>query len=413
MPIFDTDGGLRLELNGAARYSDYSLENVGGVWTYAGGVQFQPIEGVLLRGQYQKAVRAPNVAELFLGQAINFPGATDPCNNPAGPGVDQAGLTATCLASGVPADQIGSGNIQPNPQIPSLIGGNPLLQEETSESYTFGIALQPTFIPGLIITADYFNISVEDAIAGFGGGLNNALDLCFNVVQDINADICGPFNGTRAPGGAFTVDFAPFVGTANIAALETEGIDLEVSYRSTVPFSLFTDTGESGFNISFLGTWTDRFTFFPIQGIDDFDECAGKFGATCGEPRPEFKWTSRLSLVDGPVTTSVRWRHLDSVNDDDPGVNYNEFGGTEKIDAYNEFDLTFAFELTEAFSVNFGVTNIFDELPEAPTFNGILVSNTDQTSGTLLGDNQEQANTYPSTYDVLGRRYFVSAAFKF
>ena len=94
-------------------------------------------------------------------------------------------------------------------------------------------------------------------------------------------------------------------------------------------------------------------------------------------------------------------------------MNYNEFGGTEKIDAYNEFDLTFAFELTEAFSVNFGVTNIFDELPEAPTFNGILVSNTNETSGTLLGDNQEQANTYPSTYDVLGRRYFVSAAFKF
>jgi hypothetical protein len=57
------------------------------------------------------------------------------------------------------------------------------------------------------------------------------------------------------------------------------------------------------------------------------------------------------------------------------------------------------------------VNNIFDELPQTPTFNGIFVSS--ENDGTLLGDNQEQANTYPSTYDVLGRDFFVSANFKF
>jgi len=406
LPIFETDGGQRLELTGAARYSDYSLDAVGGVWTYAGGVEFQPIPSVTLRGQYQRAVRAPNVGELFGGQSIGFPAATDPCNNAAGAGVNQAGLTATCLASGVPQNQIGSGNIQPNPQIPATFGGNPNLQEETSDSYTAGIVLQPTFLPGFVITADYFNIEIEDAISTFAGGLNNALDLCFNQIQDINNPICAPFRNTRNAGGAFTTANPPFVGNANIAKLEVSGIDLEFSYGMTIPFSLLTDTGEQDLNISFLGTWTDESNFEPIQGGTTINECAGLYGNTCGEPTPEYKWTSRFSFVDGPLTTSVRWRHLSSVDDD-------TLSG-DQIDAYDLIDLTFAAAVSEQFSINFGVTNLFDTLPDTPQFdaNGIVL-NPDQNNSLLLGDSQEQANTFPSTYDVLGRRYFVSAAFKF
>lgn len=411
VPILETDSGLSLEVNGAGRYSDYSLDGVGGVWTYAGGVRFSPISGIILRGQYQRAIRAPNVGELFGGQSIGFPGAVDPCNNPAGAGVNAAGLTATCLAAGVPANQIGSGNIQPNPQIPAIFGGNPNLGEETSDSFTAGIVLQ--LIPGLTITADYFNIEIEDAVGAFGGGLNNALDLCFNQVQDINAPICAPFIGTRSPAGAIVTANPPFVGNSNIASLEVSGVDLEVNYSTTIPFSLLTDSGEQDFNISFLGTWTDESNFTPIQGLPNVITCAGEFGQTCGEPTPEFKWTSRFTFVDGPLTTSIRWRFLDSVVDDDPNTDYAAFGGTEVADSVHYFDLSFAFEASEQFTINFGVNNIFDELPTAPTFNGLNVANTNETAGSLFGDNQEQANTYPSTYDVLGRRYFISGSFRF
>ena len=31
----------------------------------------------------------------------------------------------------------------------------------------------------------------------------------------------------------------------------------------------------------------------------------------------------------------------------------------------------------------------------------------------IIGSNQEQANTYPGVYDVLGRDFFVSAQFRF
>lgn len=402
-------GSARLELTGAGRYSDYSLDTVGGVWTYAGGAQFAPIPDVIFRAQYQRAIRAPNVGELFGGSAIGFPGATDPCSTTAA--ASPGGLRDLCIANGVPANVVGTPGIQLNAQIPATFGGNPFLQEETSDSFTAGVVLQPRFIPGLVVTADYFDIEVKDAISTIS--LNTAFDLCFNQAQDRNDPFCLPFfaNGPiRNAGGAITTANPPGLGGANVAVLGVKGVDLEASYSTSIPFSLMTDTGEQKLQLSFLGTWTDSSFFIPLEGRDTI-ECAGRFGAQCGQPTPKYKWTSRASFIDGPVTTSIRWRHLSGVDDNDEDVDYSDFNGVERLPSYDLFDLSFAFNVTEQFTFNMGVNNIFDELPQSPTFNGIIVSS--QNDGTLLGDNQEQGNTYPSTYDVLGRRYFVSGTFKF
>lgn len=262
IPVFD-NGSQRLELSGAARYSDYSLDNVGGVWTYAGGVEFGVTPDITLRGQYQRAVRAPNVGELFGGQAIGFPGATDPCGIAANAG--NAAITAICVATGVPAGNVGNASVvQLNTQIPALFGGNPDLGEETSTSYTAGVVLQPEFIPGLTITADYFNIEIEDFITLTGGSLNGLFDLCYNQVQDVNSAVCQPFVGTRNSDGAITVDNAPFVGLLNAASLEVSGVDVQVQYATDLPFSLFTGNGDSRFRVNFNGTYTDTNDFTPV-----------------------------------------------------------------------------------------------------------------------------------------------------
>ncbi len=337
VPILNTDSGLRLELTGAARYSDYSLEAVGGVWTYAGGVEFSPVRDVMLRAQYQRAVRAPNVGELFQGQAIGFPGATDPCgnidvvNDPANPGT-----RGTCVNLGVPAGNVGVASaVQANAQIPATFGGNPDLQEETSDSFTFGIVLQPSFIPGLTITADYFDIEIEDAIASAGGSLQSALDLCFVTVADANDPVCDAFRGVRNGDGQITVDNTPLISQVNISTLGVSGVDLEANYTTTLPFSLLTDSGEQRLNLSFLGTWTESSFFVPIASLNDTVECAGEFGGRCGEPTPSFKWTSRASFIDGPLTTSVRWRHLSGVEDEDDSVLYTDFNGIERVNSYD------------------------------------------------------------------------------
>ena len=401
-------GSARLELNGAARYSDYSLDAVGDVFTYAGGIQFSPISDITFRAQYQRAIRAPNVAELFGGQAIGFPAATDPCSRAA---ATSGALRTLCLANGVAPNQLGTPGIQINTQIPATFGGNPFLQEETSQSFTAGVVLQPTFIPGFTLTADYFDIEIEDAISTIS--LQQTFDLCFNQVQDQNAGICAPFfaGGPIRENGIITTANPPGLGGQNVATLKVSGIDLEMNYTSSIPFSLFTDTGEQRVNLSFLGTWTEESSSLAFPGAVEVD-CTGRFGLTCGQPTPEFKWTSRASFIDGPVTTSIAWRHLSSVQDDDIGTNYTAFGGTEVIDSYDLIDLSFGFDIYENFSMNLGVNNLFNTLPDAPTFGpgGVV---TGRGNSLLLGDNQEQANTYPSTYDVLGRRFFVSGTFKF
>ena len=412
-------GGARLEFNGAARYSDYSLETVGGAFTWAAGVEFAPIPDIMLRGQYQRAIRAPNVGELFAGSAIGFPGAVDPC------GTTEAlsgNLRQQCLANGVPEANLGNGAlIQPDSQTAAFFGGNPNLSEETSDSYTFGVVLRPTFLPGLTVTADYFNIEIDDAITTIS--LQTALDLCFDGSStNVNSINCAPFVGTRDAIGSFDRNNAPRLGGANIASLGVSGIDLEVGYTTMLPFSFLTDTGEQDLNLSFLGTWTESSRFNPDVADPDLEiECSGFFAGNCGQPTPEYKWTARASFIDGPLTTSLRWRHLGSVDsqdnpidiaDDGTEIFYSDFNGVDTIDAYDLLDLTFSFEASEMTTVTVGVNNIFDTLPGTPQFDedGVV---TNRPNSLLLGDNQEQANTFPSTYDVLGRDFFVSVNLKF
>ena len=412
-------GDARLEVNGAARYSDYSLETVGGAFTWAVGVEFSPIPDIMLRGQYQRAIRAPNVAELFAGSAIGFPGATDPCGTTA---ATSGNLRQQCLANGVPEANLGNAAIiQPDTQTAAFFGGNPNLAEETSDSYTFGAVLRPSFLPGLTVTADYFNIEIDDAITTIS--LQTALDLCFDGSSTTLASVnCAPFVGTRDGTGAFDRNNGPRLGGANIASLGVSGIDLEVGYTTMLPFSFMTDTGEQDLNLSFLGTWTESSTFNPDVADPDLEiECSGFFAGNCGEPTPEFKWTARASFIDGPLTTSLRWRHLDSVDSQDNPIDtdadgnplfYSDFNGVDRIDTYDLLDLTFSFDASERVNFTFGVNNLFDTLPGTPTFDADGVV-TNRPNSLLLGDNQEQANTYPSTYDVLGRDFFVSASLKF
>lgn len=389
--IADRPFFYRLALNGAARYSDYSLEAVGGVWTYAGGIEFAPVPDITFRAQYQHAVRAPNVGELFGGQSNGFPGATDPCSLASA--VTNSTINQLCLQTGVPAGSIGTPGLQPATQIQALFGGNPDLEEETSDTYTAGAVIRPRFIPGLNIAIDYFNITVDNYISTLGGGLNGTLDLCYNQIQDINSVYCQAIaNGGRNPANGQIGDnnFLPLIGNANVAKIETSGVDLQVDYSLPLSFGMFGET--SKVNFFFLGTYTNDFKFFAVQEQDNFNNCAGRFGQlVCGNPQPKWKWTSRLSYIDGPLTLSGRWRHLASVRDDDDATDYV----VETIPSYDLFDLTLGFDVTENLSLAMGVNNIFDKKP------------------IQIGDNQEQANTYPGVYDVLGRDYFVSVNLKF
>jgi outer membrane receptor protein involved in Fe transport len=390
IPIIQ-DGFIdRFELNGAARYSDYSLDAVGGVWTYAAGAELAPVRDIRFRGNYQRAIRAPNVQELFGGTAIGFPPATDPCS--LANAATDATLRALCIATGVPAANVGQAFLQPNPQIQGSFGGNPNLQEEVADTWTVGAVIQPRFLPRLNIAIDYYDIQIDNAIAPAAGGVNNILNFCYNVIQDANSEICG-FIVRDSQG---IISGPPAIVTAvnaNLAQLSASGVDLQVDYSQPLGFSAFGE-GESRLSFFFLGSWTDSNTFVPIAGVDQVVECDGRFGLSCGtfgNPLPTWKWTSRVSWIDGPATISVRWQHVGSVRDDDDTTDYV----VERIGAYDLFDLAFAFNVNDNLTLNMGINNLFDKDPP------------------IIGSNQGQANTYPGVYDVIGRDFFISANLRF
>ncbi len=386
----------KLEINAAGRYSDYSLKAVGGVWTYAGGIEWAPIRDITFRGQYSRAVRAPNVGELFGGLQTGFPTGTDPCTTAAA--LNAGGLRDTCIATGVPAANLGQGvpsQLQPNTQFQSQTGGNANLVAEKSTSYTFGTVLRPSFVPGLNITVDYFNIKIGNAIATAGGGAANILNLCYNTFQDASNGFCqlvgrnsatGAIDGTINSDGTAAVVFA---GAANLSALKTSGIDVQVDYTAKLGVGLLGE--DARLNLAFLGTYTKNNTFTPVNGLPDVIECAGYFGANCGNPQGKYKWTTRLTLIDGPLTSTLRWRHISSTRDDDDASDYV----VEKLKAYNLYDIAFSANVSDNLTMSFGVNNLLNKKPQ------------------LIGANSEQANTYPGTFDVLGRDYFLSANLRF
>jgi iron complex outermembrane receptor protein len=375
----------RLELNGAYRYSYYSTA-AKSVNTYSGGAVWSPIRDISFRGQYSRAVRAPTVNDLYSGSAQDFPAATDPCTS-ASLVASFATLAANCVASGVPAAALGTAYDGGSTQIQSVTGGNPDLREETSDTYTAGIVLQPSFLRGFSLTVDYYKIKIDNYIST--AGTSNLITACFgdasNGYTPYDSSYCAAL-----PRDANSYTITDAVNTlANTGGVKTRGVDFEARYGMDLGFGAFgTDT--SRLDLRFSGTRLIGFDFNPVAAIPDLTlNCAGKFGVNCGNPYSKWRLSGRTTYSTGPMTVSLLYRYLSPVDDDTGGY------AVDHIKAYNYFDLTTAFTVKPGFTWSVGVNNLFDKQPP------------------ILGDNQEQANTYPSTYDPYGRAFFVSTSVKF
>ncbi|MEM7357624.1 MAG: TonB-dependent receptor [Pseudomonadota bacterium] len=373
----------QVELWGAYRYSDYS--NIGGVSSFATALSYAPNDKVRGRVGYQQAVRAPNVSELFSGSFNGFPTATDPCAADGFiPGVTSVAL---CEASGVPAGLVGNFN-QANSQIEGSFGGNANLSEESSDTFTVGLVFQPT--ENLDITLDYYDIEIEDAISVLGGSVDNVLDICFNQIQDASSAFCQAV--TRRPDGNVGL---VNVLNENIASIQTSGVDFTLNYNTDLDFGI--GGNDSTLSIDTKGTYLLDFDITPVVGLDTVNECAGNFGNTCGSPLNEIIINTRVTWNSGPWGISGLIRYLSAADDDsldNAGLTRDDVL-VDKISAEVYLDLAMTYDFSDDFSVTLGFNNILDTEP------------------TPLGDVAEQVNTFPSTYDLLGPRFFFSADYRF
>jgi outer membrane receptor protein involved in Fe transport len=410
-PFFD-----ELILEGGIRYSSYRVDAPGNpsfkttTWKVAG--TWAPIDSLRLRGNYQRAVRAPNISELFTPSSTALTNLTvDPCQGSSP--VGNAALTAVCIAQGATANQIG--NIpEPNAgQINATGGGSTALQPEKATTWTVGAVFNPDFVPGLSMSVDYYHILITDAVSSPTPA--DVLGACFGSITAASASdpACTTIRRNPVNGGLSgpTTGANPVLGLpaslSNLGRYETSGIDFILNYSRD--FDWF---GGMGLDLGLVLNWTDESLFQAnVNSATSVNrECTGFYSTQCASIQPEWSWTQRTTLSFGDVDLSLLWRHLSAV-EQETGLGFQGVvtgvgplvGRTidvKRIPAYDYFDLTARVAVSDELTITMGVQNLFDK--EAPIV-GNTIGSTTYNSG----------NTYPSTYDALGRRYAVSARLRF
>jgi outer membrane receptor protein involved in Fe transport len=288
-----------LTVTGAARVSDYKLGRTGTVWAYNAEAEWSPIRDIRFRGAYGRSVRAPNLGELFFPLSQNFaPGFQVPCalsRRNSG----SSNRAANCLAAGVPANF----NFQYSSSLQFLSGGNINLEAEKSDSITLGGVLQPRFLPGFSMSADYFNIKVKNSINS--PTVQQLVNACYDL-PSINNQFCaafqrnpGPTNGPRQEIPGRILEGSLQLTPLNYAALQVRGIDFDVAYRKRI--------GGIGLLDSKL-TFTHYFQ--QDQHIDPTNPArVDRFLSELGSPQNSFLFNA--SLKTGPVTVGYKLNYLD------------------------------------------------------------------------------------------------------
>lgn len=359
-----------LEFNGAVRVSDYSTS--GSTTTLKGGVNWKPVNDLRLRASYAQGFRAPSIGELF-GSASRFDQQIDdPCSSHAdneAPRRFQNDTTvrANCIAAGVPSNGTYQ---QANPQISVLVGGDQNLSPETSRSWVVGGVLSPSFVPRLSIEANYYDIRIKSAIQAI-----NAETTITNCVVSNDPAACGLV--TRAGAGQLTV-IQGLLG--NIAGIETDGIDLNVAYRTG-------ETGIGRFGLTWNNTFLRNYDVLlpaPGGGIN----VVSREGTEQGSPSQAFpKWKS-IGILDwdGPtVGATVTGRYISSIIE--PLSKDNKMGSRFYTDLQIRF---FAPSFADNFGFALGVNNLFNKNP--PGCISCDINNFD-----------------PTAYDASGRYYYARA----
>lgn len=351
MPFFHA-----LTVSAAGRIADYK-GNAGTVYAYNAGVEWAPVEDIRFRAQYARSVRAPNLTELFTPPGQNFaPGFEDPCDtNNIG---DSPNRAANCAAAGIPAGT----SIEYLQSLPFLSGGNPDLEAEKSDSYTIGGVFQPTFLPGFSLSADYYNITVNNVIVPLGA--QTIVDACYDE-ETLDNPFCDLF--TRNGNGTGPNQEEPYQvltnsllsGPVNFAKLKVRGIDVEAAYRKNFgSFSLNT-----------------RIQYTHVLQNDNFlnpqnPDRADRVRYELGDPADAFNWN--VELKKGPVTLGYQMRYIGKMTPGDvENIQSVQGRDPENEDAFEiryypdvfYHDLRLAFDATDKFNIYVGVDNVTNRLP--------------------------------------------------
>jgi iron complex outermembrane recepter protein len=363
------------------RLSDY--DRSGNADTYKLGFS-SAISDFRVRGSYNHAIRAPGTNNLFAPQSIGLWAGNDPCA-----GATPEFTAAQCANTGVPASRYGQIAASPADQYNNLIGGNTELQPESADTYTFGLVVTP--LEGLQLSADYYDIKLEDTIATIGAenilrfcGITGDPFLCDRVQRSAAGDL---WRGNDPTTSGLIVNL-----TDNFGEQRFRGVDLGANYRW--------EAFGGRFSSSINGSYLLEQEISPLPGLneDATYDCTGNISPQCQAPEWRHIATTRFSR--DWYTVNLRWRYYGKMDyilvNGTQGTADTLTAANDGIDAYNYFDLSGSIFIGDYSELTIGINNLADKEP--PLVGGALAPQ----NGNSLGG-----------YDQAGRYFFSSFALKF
>lgn len=333
--VKDASWTRALDLTAAVRGTDYS--NSGFVSTWKVGVNWQPIDDIRFRATRSRDIRAPNLAELFQPGLTRTFGMTDPFTN----------SVVTAL---------------------EINGGNPNLKPEKADTWNVGVVVQPTFLPGFSVSADFFDINIKDALGSSGNPLQRCYDGEAAFCDLIDRDAQGNLTAIRN----FQI---------NIARRQVRGFDFEASYR--------TELGNGALTLRAQASHYTKSTT---------DTGLGSKTSNLGAGIPKWQYRAQAQWQNDRVTLGVVGRGLSNLlynstyivcqTDCPTSVPEARTINVAGNPAVFYVDMNAAYKLSKGVEWFFAVSNLANKAPPA--------RGSGQTSDAPLG-------AYATYHDVLGR----------
>lgn len=389
---------LNLELG--YRYSDNDPSDA--TASYKGLFDWQFNDDVRVRGGYQVANRAPNIAELYRAAdnvlLVRFNGDWCSDRNPVNPlspnpDLNPNAAQARAVCEAIMGEQ-GAVEYYNNENRPfgalqfffPFVSGNPELDEETADTITLGVVADIT--EDLTVSVDYWNIKIEDMISTEDpdGVYRECLSPVTNPSFDPSLPACQQISRNPATGGEGNTTLL----YTNEGAVDFAGYDIALNWGRELAGGLL--------SLNTQLTIADRMEtrVNPSLPYNDWKGTSGP-SDIIGLNGYAYDWRSFVtaSYTRDFWTITLRWRHLPSISSQGKG----QPGNTDRdTNPYDIFNLSGRYSLNDNFNFRFGIDNLLDTQPEIA-----FANDTNTATGT----------TNTNFYDILGRRYFVGLNMSF
>ena len=380
LPITDA-----FDVSASVRFSDY--DTVGNATTYKIGGDWAITDTFRLRGTFATGFRAPNISEINSQNKATFPLVDNICefadDRLANGDITQA-MYDNCetllsefdeIVELPPGSWAGPAGEQGfawqalmtfrSPEVP--------LEPEESESYNIGFVWEPTFVDGLRVGVDYWNIEIDEVI-----GTDDYQDLQRACIADLSHPACDNFD--TQTGGPYDLDWYwtypayVVVDYGNLGKLTTNGVDVDLEYSGDLDMGAV-----RGYDLRWNTTFQNEYTQEYPTGTQDLAGTANGFFVY-----PEVRMSLGASLFGDNWTAGWQGTYIGETDDRLRPCYLTDDCKAEAI-FYHNLTGTYTWE---NITFNLGIRNVTDEDP--PRFHSAF-----------------NANTEPGTYDVVGRAWFT------